>query len=74
MPRATSADRSGRSQEELADEVRDWDDGVGAGWRAGAIVVTEAERRLADRLLIEVDPVLARAIVERCPSGFTGSR
>jgi hypothetical protein len=31
MPRATSAYRSGRSQEELADEVCDWDYGVGAG-------------------------------------------
>jgi hypothetical protein len=80
MPRATSADRSGRSQEELADEVRDWDDGVigttgsAPGGARERFVVTEAERRLADLLPIEVDPVLARAIVERCPSGFTGSR
>ncbi len=36
--------------------------------------VTEAERRVADLLPIEVDPVLARATVERCRSGFIRSR
>ena len=33
-------------------------------------VVTEAERRVADLLAIEVDPVLARAIVETVPFWF----
>ena len=39
----------------------------GAGER---FVVTEAERRVADLLPIEVDPVLARAIVETVPFWF----
>ncbi|MGZ6638537.1 MAG: hypothetical protein ACXVHL_32750 [Solirubrobacteraceae bacterium] len=33
-------------------------------------VVTEAERRVADLLAIEVDPVLARATVEAVPFWF----
>jgi hypothetical protein len=39
----------------------------GAGER---FVVTEAERRVADLLAIEVDPVLARATVETVPFWF----
>ena len=37
-------------------------------------VVTEAERRVADLLAIEVDPVLAARLSRRCRSGFTRSR
>ena len=39
----------------------------GAGWR---FVVTEAERRVADLLPIEVDPARARATVEAVPFWF----
>jgi hypothetical protein len=38
------------------------------------LVVTEAERRVAGLLAIEVDPVLARATVETAPFGVTPSR
>ena len=41
------------------------------GWAQGGaperFVVTEAERRVADPLPIDVDPILARAIVEKVP-------
>ena len=39
----------------------------GQGGARERFVVTEAERRVADLLRIDVDPVLARAIVERVP-------
>jgi hypothetical protein len=48
--------------------------GSAQGGARERFVVTEAERRLADLLPIELDPVLALAIVERCRSGFTRSR
>ena len=44
--------------------------GSAPGGARERFVVTEAERRLADLLPIEVDPVLARAIVETVPFWF----
>ena len=48
--------------------------GSAQGGARERFVVTEAERRVADLAAIEVEPVLARAIVETVPSGFTRSR
>jgi tRNA (mo5U34)-methyltransferase len=44
--------------------------GSAQGGARERFVVTEAERRVADLLAIEVDPVLARAIVETVPFWF----
>ena len=44
--------------------------GSAQGGARERFVVTEAERRVADLLPIEVDPVLARAIVETVPFWF----
>src|SRR5512140_1018810 len=44
--------------------------GSAQGGARGRFVVTEAERRVADLLAIEVDPVLARATVEAVPFWF----
>ena len=56
MPRATSADRPGRSQEELAERrCIAGDDGWAQGGARERFVVLEAARRLADLLPIEVE-------------------
>ena len=44
--------------------------GLAQGGARERFVVTEAERRVADLLPIEVDPVLARATVETVPFWF----
>jgi hypothetical protein len=44
--------------------------GSAHGGPPGRFIVTEAEREVADRLPIEVEPALARAIVEAAPFWF----
>jgi hypothetical protein len=44
--------------------------GSAHGGARGRFVVTDAERRVADLLAIEVDPALARATVETVPFWF----
>ena len=70
MPRTTSADGSGRSQGCAERGCADGDAGSAQGGARERFVVTEAERRVADLLPIEVDPVLARATAEAVPFWF----
>ena len=70
MPRATSADRSGGARRNSPTRCVIGTTGSAQGGARERFVVTEAERRLADLLPIEVDPVLARAIVETVPFWF----